>query len=107
MQRLADPHRALAAVVAAQLKVQAFAEADFQRHVDGMGPAGQALLGLRADEQEAHLAIVDLLFTAFPGEVAHQTVERRGLAPVLGEEGDGVACQVAEPRPAHRHATAH
>ncbi|MOA21521.1 hypothetical protein D3C78_1420170 [compost metagenome] len=107
VQRLADPHRALAAVVAAQSQLQACAEADFQRHVDRMWPAGQPVLGLRTSEQQAHLISVNHTLATLPGQIAYQSVEGGGVAAVLGEQGGGIARQIAEPGPAHRHATAY
>ncbi|MNT53814.1 hypothetical protein D3C72_1909230 [compost metagenome] len=34
-------------------------------------------------------------------------MEGGGVAAVLGEQGGGIARQIAEPGPAHRHATAY
>ncbi|MOA03527.1 hypothetical protein D3C78_1230380 [compost metagenome] len=93
--------------MAVQGELQARAEADFQLHVDRLRPVGQAAFRLRAGEAQAHRVALDRLLAAFPGQAAHQAVEGRGGAAVLGQQGGGVACQVAEPRPAHRHAAAH
>ena len=108
VQCLAQRQRRRAEVVAGQVEVQAFVEADVQLDAGRVRPVGQRLLAAVEGEAQVHGPAFAVDALQLPVQRAHAAVEGRGAqVVVLRLQRQRVAAEVAEPGPAHRHPAAH